>query len=60
MYCCAVVSDAACGGQLLMEATTFAAIKDRLEELGAVDEAGLNVRRINRRPHGWLARALGK
>lgn len=32
----AVVSDAGCGGQVLLDSVTFGIIKDRLEELGQV------------------------
>ncbi len=38
---CAVVSDAGAGGQILLDWTTFRAVKDRLAELGAVDHTGL-------------------
>eukprot|EP00983_Pelagomonas_calceolata_P087762 1157027-Pelagomonas_calceolata.AAC.7 len=34
---CLQVSDAAAGGQILMEGSTFSAIKDVLGELGTVD-----------------------
>jgi hypothetical protein len=36
------VSDAGSGGQILMDQLTFAAIKDRLVELGVVDHDGLS------------------
>lgn len=36
--CCAVVSDAGSGGQVLLDSVTFSIIKDRLEELGQVGE----------------------
>lgn len=36
MYVCAVVSDAGCGGQVLLDSLTFCIVKDRLEELGQV------------------------
>jgi hypothetical protein len=34
----AVVSDAGCGGQVLLDSVTFSIVKDRLEELGQVRE----------------------
>ena len=37
-----VVSDAGNGGQILMEAVTFALVKDRMHEFGAVDHNGIN------------------
>jgi hypothetical protein len=41
VLCCAVVSDAGSGGQVLLDSITFSIIKDRLEELGQV--RGLDV-----------------
>ncbi|GAX74578.1 hypothetical protein CEUSTIGMA_g2027.t1 [Chlamydomonas eustigma] len=43
-----VVADAGAGGQLLMDQATFLAVKERLEELGAVDHNGLNNARLNK------------
>jgi len=37
-----IVSDAANGGQVLVDASTFEAVRDRLEELGAVGSGGYN------------------
>ncbi len=45
MYCCTAP-------QVLMESTTFNAIKERLAELGAVDENGMNFKRLS-----WKAKA---
>ena len=45
------VSDVAHGGQVLMDLRTFEAIKDRLEELGAVGPSGLDHRKM--RHYGW-------
>jgi hypothetical protein len=42
-----VVSDAALGGQILLEGATFSEVKDRLAELGAVDEDGINYKRLS-------------
>ncbi len=42
-------------GQVLMDQATFFAVKERLEELGAVDSSGLNTKRLNKlRPPKWL------
>jgi len=50
-----VVGDAGAGGQVLMDDPTFAAIKERLEELGAVDHNGLNLKKLNSiRPPWWM------
>lgn len=38
----AVVCDLANGGQVLLEAVTFSAVRDRLTELGQVDHNGYN------------------
>jgi hypothetical protein len=40
------VCDAASGGQVLMDARTFAGIKEDLHALGATDAGGLNYRRL--------------
>ncbi|GFH21557.1 guanylate cyclase domain-containing protein, partial [Haematococcus lacustris] len=37
------ISDAGAGGQVLLDELTFASVKDRLVELGAVDANGLNI-----------------
>ena len=51
----AVVADAGAGGQVLMDQATFLAVKERLEELGAVDHTGLNTGRLNKlRPPMWM------
>ncbi len=42
----AVVSDAAGGGQVLVDATTFREVKARLVELGAVDHNGLSLAKM--------------
>lgn len=43
----AVVSDAASGGQILMDGPTFRGVKARLVELGAVDHNGLSLSKMN-------------
>lgn len=42
MFNHAVVCDMANGGQVLLEAVTFNAVRDRLTELGQVDHNGYN------------------
>lgn len=59
----AAVSDMAAGGQVLLDSTTFTAIKSRLEELGQVRAAGY--KRGSRvtgwgTPRGWLARLMAR
>eukprot|EP00200_Dunaliella_tertiolecta_P006484 CAMPEP_0202342542 /NCGR_PEP_ID=MMETSP1126-20121109/3063_1 /ASSEMBLY_ACC=CAM_ASM_000457 /TAXON_ID=3047 /ORGANISM="Dunaliella tertiolecta, Strain CCMP1320" /LENGTH=1296 /DNA_ID=CAMNT_0048933515 /DNA_START=311 /DNA_END=4201 /DNA_ORIENTATION=- len=50
------VSDAAAGGQILMEGSTFTAIKDVLGELGTVDAQGMHLDRLRmRRVFYWPA-----
>ena len=49
------VADAGAGGQLLMDQATFDAVKDRLEELAAVDHEGLNVDQLSKmKPSLWV------
>lgn len=48
-HCPAVVSDFGNGGQVLIDAATFDQVKDRLQELGAVDHYGYNDRLLVRR-----------
>ena len=55
---CCVIGAAACGGQTLIGFTTFAAVKDRLQELSAVDHSGLNSRLLAARPRGRLRKLL--
>ena len=43
------VSDMGCGGQVLLDECTFADVKERLKELGAVDAAGINWKRLTGR-----------
>ncbi|GAX74580.1 hypothetical protein CEUSTIGMA_g2029.t1 [Chlamydomonas eustigma] len=43
-----VVADAGAGGQVLMDEATFLTVKERLAELGAVDENGLNLKKLHR------------
>jgi hypothetical protein len=51
----AVVADAGAGGQVLMDEDTFLNVKERLEELGAVDGSGLNYAKLNAaRTPSWL------
>ena len=64
--CCAVVSDAGAGGQVLMDGPTFERIKEQLEELGAVDHNGLNYAKLHAiRPtwsfwcFGWVGGCAG-
>ncbi len=40
------VSDMGCGGQVLMDERTFLDVKERLRELGAVDAAGINWKKL--------------
>eukprot|EP00200_Dunaliella_tertiolecta_P016199 CAMPEP_0202420912 /NCGR_PEP_ID=MMETSP1128-20130828/50064_1 /ASSEMBLY_ACC=CAM_ASM_000463 /TAXON_ID=3047 /ORGANISM="Dunaliella tertiolecta, Strain CCMP1320" /LENGTH=971 /DNA_ID=CAMNT_0049028911 /DNA_START=73 /DNA_END=2985 /DNA_ORIENTATION=- len=48
------VSDAATGGQILMEDSTFDAVKDNLGELGTVDAQGMHLDRLRmRRVFNW-------
>ena len=55
MECAKLVGDAGSGGQSLMDARTFLAIKERQEELGAVDHNGLNYGKLNSiRPPWYL------
>ncbi|EFJ44638.1 hypothetical protein VOLCADRAFT_95039 [Volvox carteri f. nagariensis] len=42
-----MVSDMANGGQILMDETTFKSIKERMEEFGAVDQNGMNYKKLN-------------
>ncbi|KAF5828609.1 hypothetical protein DUNSADRAFT_17322 [Dunaliella salina] len=50
------VSDAAVGGQILMESSTFYAVKDSLGELGTVDAQGMHLDRLRmRRVFNWSA-----
>jgi hypothetical protein len=55
--CCAIGA-AACGGQTLIGPATFAAVKDRLQELSAVDHSGLNSRLLAAQPRGRLSKLL--
>ena len=49
------VADAGAGGQLLMDEATFESIKDRIEELSAVDHEGINLDRLNKiKPSLWV------
>ena len=41
------MADAGAGGQVLLEEAAFLSIKERLEELGAVDHNGLNYAKLN-------------
>lgn len=55
LYIYKAVADAGAGGQVLMDQATFLAVKERLEELGAVDHTGLNPGRLNKvRPAKWI------
>jgi hypothetical protein len=47
-----VVSDLGNGGQVLIDSATFDQVKDRLQELGAVDHYGYNDRLLVRREQG--------
>ncbi|GAX74576.1 hypothetical protein CEUSTIGMA_g2025.t1 [Chlamydomonas eustigma] len=50
-----MICDAAAGGQSLMDQKSFLAIKERLEELGAVDHTGINTNRLLKmRRSSWL------
>ena len=40
------VADAGAGGQVLLDEATFHAIKERLEELGTVNEEGLRLSKL--------------
>jgi len=55
---CCVIGAAACGGQTLIGPATFAAVKDRLQELSAIDHNGLNSRLLAARPRGRLSKLL--
>jgi hypothetical protein len=48
----AVVSDLGNGGQVLIDGPTFEQIKDRVQDLGAVDHYGYNDRMLVRREQG--------
>ncbi|KXZ47811.1 hypothetical protein GPECTOR_32g423 [Gonium pectorale] len=50
-----MVSDAANGGQIMMDEATFADIKERLEELGAVDHNGMNFKKLNAIQPPWYS-----
>ena len=52
----AVISDAASGGQVLMCATTFSAVKDLVAELGRVTHEGIPLRKATeqRMRPSWL------
>jgi hypothetical protein len=54
-----VVSDAGSGGQILMEAVTFALVKDRMHEFGAVDHNGINEARLAQQQRRALALSCG-
>jgi hypothetical protein len=49
------VSDMGAGGQVLLDERTFADVKERLRELGAVDAAGIDWKKLTS-SRGWLAR----
>jgi hypothetical protein len=46
LHCPAVVSDFGNGGQVVMDHVTFAAVKESLTVLGAVEAAGINYTRL--------------
>ncbi len=50
------MSDMGSGGQVLMDERTFMDIKERLRELGAVDAAGVNWKKLTsgRSVWAWL------
>jgi hypothetical protein len=47
------VSDMGAGGQVLLDDRTFADVKERLRELGAVDGEGINWKRLTSRRSWW-------
>jgi hypothetical protein len=47
------VSDMGGGGQVLLDERTFADVKERLRELGAVDAAGIDWKRLTSRRSWW-------
>ncbi len=56
----AVVSDAAAGGQVIMDTSTFKEVKERLVELGAVDHNGLSASKMHMSRPTLLQWLLGK
>lgn len=48
-----VVGQAANGGQVLMNEKAFERVKERLQELGAVDHNGMNYRKLEQRKRVW-------
>jgi hypothetical protein len=47
------VSDMGAGGQVLLDAHTFADVKERLRELGAVDAAGIDWKKLTSGRSFW-------
>lgn len=56
--CAAVVSDVANGGQILMDAATFAAIRNNLHRLGRVGPDGMDYQQLKKRKEWRLLKAL--
>ena len=49
----AVVADAGAGGQVLMDEATFKGVKERLNELAAVDHTGLDIKKLSQSKTPW-------
>ncbi|GLI65643.1 hypothetical protein VaNZ11_009242 [Volvox africanus] len=50
-----MVSDMANGGQIMIDEATFKNIKERMEELGAVDHNGMNFKKLNSIQLPWYS-----
>ncbi len=48
----------AAGGQVLLDAPVFEAVRARDQELAAVRAGGLDASLLRAKPQGWLARKL--
>ena len=48
-----MIADAGAGGQVLMDEATFRGIKERLEELAAVDHTGYNSKKLQQWSIPW-------